>query len=133
LVPVGILPIVGKQLQTCATIIDWYTDGLVQLPTGTPMDWYPSVFYRELENNYGLVPQLPMGTPMDWYPSVFYLELEKNYGLVPQLPTGTSTESAHPEAHACQRRGRLARLPTELLVALFPMDWLTNRKVKRDF
>jgi hypothetical protein len=25
-------------------------------PKGTPTDWYPSVFYREMERNYGLVP-----------------------------------------------------------------------------
>jgi hypothetical protein len=52
---------------------------------------------------------------------------------VPQLPTGTPmdspTESSHPEAHACQRRGRSARLPMELPATLFP----TDRKVRRDF
>jgi hypothetical protein len=29
---------------------------------------------------------------------------------------------AHPEAHACQRRGRSARLPMELSATLFPTD-----------
>jgi hypothetical protein len=66
---------------------------------------------------------------MDWYSLVVHRELEKNYGLVPQLPTGTPMESAHPEVHACQRRGRSARLSMELQAALFP----TDRKVRRDF
>jgi len=35
--------------------------------TSTPTDWYPSsVFYIELERNYGLVPQFSTGLPTDW-------------------------------------------------------------------
>ena len=63
----------------------------------------------------------------------YFTKSWKNYGLVPQLPTSTlmdsPTESSHPEAHACQRRGRSARLPMESPVTLFP----TDRKVRRDF
>jgi len=75
-----------------------------------------SVFHRELEKNYGLVPQSPTESPMEITDgivlSVFHRELGKNYGLVPQLPTesptaitdGMVTEITHPKAHACQRR-----------------------------
>jgi hypothetical protein len=48
-------------------------------------------FTESWKKNYVLVPQLLTGTPTDWYPSVFYWELEKNYRLVPPLPTGTPT------------------------------------------
>ena len=41
---------------------------------------------------------------------------------MPQFPTDSPTELAHPEAHACQRRGRLAWLPMELSATLFPTD-----------
>jgi hypothetical protein len=53
-----------------------------------PTDIYPSVFHRELKNNYGILSQLPMGIPTDIYLSVFHRELEKKYGILPQLPTG---------------------------------------------
>ena len=52
------------------------TDGIV-----------PSVFHRELEKNYGLVPQSLTEITDGIVLSVFHRELEKNYGLVPQLPT----------------------------------------------
>jgi len=59
----------------------------------------PSVFHRELEKNYGLVPQSPTESPTESptaitdgiVPLVFHRELEKNYGLVPQLPTESPT------------------------------------------
>jgi len=47
---------------------------------------------------------------------------------VPQFPTDSPTELAHPEAHACQRRGRLAWLSMELSAALFLTDWPMDRK-----
>jgi hypothetical protein len=33
-------------------------------PTGIPTDYNSSVFHRELQKNYGIVPPLPTGTPM---------------------------------------------------------------------
>jgi len=47
----------------------------------------PSVFHRELEKNYELVPQSLTEITDGIVLSVFHRELEKNYGLVPQLPT----------------------------------------------
>ena len=44
------------------------------------MDYNPSVFHRELKNNYGSVPQ----SPTAYNPSVFHRELKKNYEIVPQ-------------------------------------------------
>jgi hypothetical protein len=32
-------------------------------PTGIPTDYNLSVFHRELQNNYGIVPPSPTGTP----------------------------------------------------------------------
>jgi hypothetical protein len=52
-----------------------------------PTDLYPSVFHRELQKNYGILPQLPTGIPAAVYPSVFHRELQNNYGILPQLPT----------------------------------------------
>jgi len=49
-----------------------------------PTDIYPSVFHRELKNNYGILSQLPT----DIYLSVFHRELKKKYGILPQLSTG---------------------------------------------
>ena len=53
-------------------------------PTGTTTAWYPSVFYRELKNIYGIVSQSPTAILTDWYPSILYRELKNNYGIVPQ-------------------------------------------------
>ena len=44
------------------------------------MDYNPSVFHRELKNNYGSVPQ----SPTAYNPSVFHRELKKIYEIVPQ-------------------------------------------------
>jgi len=44
-----------------------------------PTKFYPSLFHRELQNNYGILPQLPTA----WYPSVFHRELQKNYNILP--------------------------------------------------
>jgi hypothetical protein len=60
----------------------------------------PSVFHRDLENNYGLVPQLPTESPT-------------------AITDGMVTEITRPKAHACQRHaitdGIVGRqgLPTE--------------------
>jgi hypothetical protein len=68
----------------------------------------PSVFHRELEKNYGLVPQSLTEITDGIVLSVFHRELKKNYGLVPQLPTeitdGKVTEITRPKAYTCQRR-----------------------------
>jgi hypothetical protein len=56
-------------------------------PTGTATDYNPSVFHRELKNNYGSVPQSPTASPTDYNPSVFHRELKKHYGSVPQSLT----------------------------------------------
>jgi hypothetical protein len=103
--------------------------------TVSPTDYNPSVFHRELQNNYRIVPL----SPTDHNPSVFHRQLQKNYGIVPPLPTAynpsvfhrelqkklrdcatitnmytdgfTDIEYrwiyAHPEAHTCLTRVRL--------------------------
>jgi hypothetical protein len=60
-------------------------------PTGTPTAYNPSVFHRELKNNYGSIPQLPTASPTEYNPSIFHTELKKNYGSVPQSPTESPT------------------------------------------
>ena len=44
------------------------------------MDCYPSLFYRELQKHYGILPQSPTAIPTECYSSVFYQELQNNYG-----------------------------------------------------
>ena len=61
-------------------------------PTGIPTDYNQSVFHRELQKNYGIVPQSPTDLPTDYNPSVFHRELQKNYGIVPQSPTDLPTD-----------------------------------------
>jgi hypothetical protein len=61
--------------------------------------------------------------------SVFHRELEKNYGLVPQFPTESPTEIT--DGNHTSRSARLseALLPTELLAVQFPTvisDGITN-------
>ena len=58
-------------------------------PTGILTENNPSVFHRELQKNYGIVPQ----SPTENNPLVFHRELQKNYGIVPQSPTGIPTAS----------------------------------------
>jgi len=91
---------------------------LPQLQTGIPTEWYPSVFHRELQKNYGILPQLPTGIRTEWYLSVFHIELENNYGILPQLPKGipmhSPTDDAHSKAHVCQTAYRSTQLPTDL-------------------
>jgi hypothetical protein len=55
-------------------------------PTDIPTEYYPSVFHRELQNNYGILPFLPMDIPTKWHSSVFDRELPKNYGILPLSP-----------------------------------------------
>jgi len=40
-------------------------------PTVIPTACYPSVLYRELQKNYGILPHSPTAISMEWYPSVF--------------------------------------------------------------
>jgi len=61
-------------------------------PTAILTDWYPSVFYRELQKNYRIFPHSPTVIPMDWYPSVFYRELQKNYRIFPHSLTAIPTD-----------------------------------------
>jgi hypothetical protein len=57
-------------------------------PTGTPTDYNPSVFHRELKNIYGIMPLSPTDHTR-WY----FIESCKNiYGIVPQSPTCTPTD-----------------------------------------
>jgi len=56
------------------------------------MDYNPSVFHKELQKNYGIVPQSPTDLPTDYNPSVFHRELQKNYRIVPHSPTGLLME-----------------------------------------
>jgi len=64
---------------------DGYTDGCI------PTDYNPSVFHRELQNKYGIVPLSPTDLPTNKNPLVFHRELQKNYGIVPPSSMGTAT------------------------------------------
>jgi hypothetical protein len=55
------------------------------------MDYNPSVFHRELQKNYGIVPLSPTDLPPEYNLSVFHRELQKNYGIVPPSPMCTPT------------------------------------------
>jgi len=105
-------------------------------PTGTATDYNPSVFHKELKKNYGSVPQSPTASPTD-YNRRYFTESWKNimgvchnhwrnprrcYRCI--LLTDSPTEYPYPEAHACQTRVRRVEVPT---------DFLTDRKVWRDF
>jgi hypothetical protein len=56
-----------------------------------PTDDNPSVFHRELQKNYGIVPQSPTDLPTNYNPLEFHRELQNNYRIVPQSPTGLLT------------------------------------------
>ena len=58
----------------------------------SPTDYNPSVFHREMQKNYGIVPQWPMDLLTEYNPSVFHKELQKNYGIVPHSPTSLPTK-----------------------------------------
>jgi len=60
-------------------------------PTDLPTDNNLSVFHRELQKNYGIVPQSPTDLPTDYNPLKFHRGLQNNYGIVPQSPTGLPT------------------------------------------
>jgi len=55
-----------------------------------------------VEKKFSILPQSLMGIPMEWYMSVFYRELKKNYRILPLSPTAILTDGAHPKTHACQ-------------------------------
>ena len=82
------------------------------------MAWDQSVFYRELQKHYGILPYSPIAIPMDWYLSVFYQELQNNYN-----PCHTHwwpyrrihRQMAHiPKCMIVRLPGRSAQLPTNL-------------------
>jgi len=53
----------------------------------TSTDCYPSVFHKELQNNYNILPHSPTAISMEWYPSIFHSELQKKYSILPHSPT----------------------------------------------
>ena len=59
--------------------------------TVSPTEYNPSVFDRELKNNYGSMPQLQTASPTEYNPSIFHKELKKNYGSVQQSLTESPT------------------------------------------
>jgi hypothetical protein len=59
----------------------------------SPTDYNPSIFHRELQKNYVIVPRSPTELPTEYNPSVFHRELQNNYGIVPPSPTVLPTST----------------------------------------
>ena len=90
-------------------------------PTGTPTDYNPSVFHRELKNIYGIMPLSPTDHTR-WY---FIESCKKIYGIVPQSPTCTPTD------FPTDNTDRFTHIPKPTHVrhvsaAQIPMDWPTS-------
>jgi hypothetical protein len=59
-----------------------------------PIDCYLSVFHRQLQQNYSILPQSSTTIPTDYDPSVFHRELQKNYNILPYSSTTILTAYA---------------------------------------
>ena len=77
------------------------------LSTDGPTTCDPSVFYRELQNNYSILPQSSTIIPTECDPSVFYRELQKNY----------SPYHNHRRIYRCIHRW-MSHIPTRMTVRL---------------
>jgi len=68
---------------------------------GTPTDYNPSVFHRELKKIYGIVPLSPTASPTD-HTRRYFTESYKNiYGIVPKSPMGTPMDFPTDNTDGC--------------------------------
>jgi hypothetical protein len=87
-------------LKCCSGVMTWifsddFTDGMTEgFKSGSPYSdvaqspaGIPTVFYRELQKDYSILPQLPTDILTKCVPSVFYRDLQKNYSILPQSST----------------------------------------------
>lgn len=96
--------------------------------TGTPTDYNPSVFHRELKNIYGIVPHSSTASPTAYNPSVFHRELKKIYEIVPQSSTESLTVLPTYITDGLPR-SRSARMSDVCPSTQVPTDFPTDRKV----